>query len=126
MKHHGGSMAEKRESGDLQLKHRLKTEHANLNTDRAATAEALASPQAESLAAPPKFPSTWSKQSHTRPQPEGAAEQRKAKELVPSKSASNLNVDGKVKFAVGSGDAVRKKLLFRAGDTSDPQSRGDD
>ena len=43
-----------------------------------------------------------------------------------SKSVNNLNVDGKFKFAVGSGDAVRKKLLFRAGDSSDPQSRGED
>ena len=75
MKHpKASSLAEKRESDGLQLKQRLKTDPAILNTDRAATAEALASPQAESLAAPPKFPSTWSKQSHTRPQPDGANE----------------------------------------------------
>ena len=34
-------------------------------------------------------------------------------------------MDGK-KPVVGNGDAVRKKLLFRAGDSSDPQGRGGD
>ena len=44
---------------------------------------------------------------------------------MPSKSASNLNGDGKKPFVVN-GDTVRKKLLFRGGDSSDAQGRGED
>ena len=93
----------------------MRTEHAKLDTDRAATAQALATTPEDGLGAPSKFPSTWSKQSRTRPQPDRSGEQRRPRELVASKSVSDLNTDRQKPF-VGRNDAVRKKLLFRAGD----------
>ena len=122
----GGGFTEGRENGGLHLKHRMRTEHGNAGPDRAATAQALASPQDSGSAAPPKLPSTWTKPSHSRPPPDGTTEQSRPRELVTSKSVSELEADSKKPF-VGHEDAVRKKLLFRAGDSlakTEPRGRG--